>query len=103
MNKYKYRVYDDMRLLGTYDTLDEVLKSGFIPCKVSCLYKSFAKDGFYAKDNIVVYRTNFARARCLFLAYMIQRRVYLSPDCFVMDPILTKTLKDITKIDNLEV
>ena len=81
MRAKRYRVFDDMRDMGSYATLKEVYETGLIESTITYFYSKFSED---------------QKARCLFLANSINRQAKLSPGTFKLDTILTKTVKELT-------
>jgi len=96
MRAKRYRVFDDMRDMGSYATLKEVYETGLIESTITYFYRKFSEDGCYINNNICVYTSRDQKARCLFLANIINRQAKLSPDTFKLDTILTKTVKELT-------
>lgn len=96
MRAKKYRVYDDMRDMGSFATLKEVYDTGLIDATRTYFYRRFSEDGCYINKNICVYHTRDQKARCLFLANIINRQARLSPDTFKIDTILTRTVRELT-------
>lgn len=96
MRSKRYRVYDDMRDMGSFATLKEVYDTGLIDATITYFYRKFSEDGVYINNNICVYTSRDQKARCLFLANIINRQAKLSPDTFKLDTILTQTVKELT-------
>lgn len=96
MREKRYMVYDDMRHVGTYRTLKEVYDTGLIKSAITYFYRKFSEDGCFINENICVYGLRDQKARCLFLAHILNRRVRLNPDTFKTDKILTQAVKDLT-------
>jgi hypothetical protein len=96
MRNKRYKLFDDMRDMGSYATLKEVYDTGLIDATITYFYRRFSEEGCYINDNICVYTIRDQKARCLFLANIINRRAKLSPDTFKLDTILTRTVKELT-------
>ena len=96
MKVKRYRLFDDMRDMGSYATLKEVYDTGLIKAKLSYFYRKFSEDRVFIDENICVYPSRDQVARCAFLANIITRQSKLSPDTFKLDTILTRTVKELT-------
>ncbi len=102
MSKYKrYVLYDDLRKVGEYHSLNEVYNTGMIRSNKTYFYHVFAMEHFYMKDNIFVFDKNDICARCYFYGNQISRRARLCPDPVKTIQILERTLKDISGIELL--
>lgn len=100
MTKYKrYELYDDLRKVGTFSSLNDVFNTGLIKSNKTYFYRVFARERFYTKENICVFDKCDVGARCVWLGHQISRRARLCPDTGKLNMALTKALKDITGIE----
>lgn len=104
MRAKKYIVYDDLRKVGTFQTLKQVFDTGLIKGNKTYFYKMYAENQYYFNDNIFVYDYRDKEARCVFLGTMICRRAKLCPNISELDKKLTDVLKQIIgrELDFLE-
>lgn len=100
MTKYKkYVVYDDLRKIGEFSSINSVFNTGLIKSNKTYFYRLFAREHFYMKDNIFVFDKNDICARCCFYGNQISRRARLCPDPVKTIQILERTLKEMSGIE----
>ena len=95
----RYKIYDDMRELGSYSTLKQVYDTGLIDSSITYFYRKFSENDCYINDNICVLATRDQKARCLYLSHIINRQARLNPNTYKLDNVLTKAVKELTNCD----
>lgn len=95
----RYVLYDDLRKVGVYKSLNDAFKTGLIKSNKTYFYRVFARDRFYGKENIFLFDKNDIGAKCAFYGEQIAKRARMCPDPVKTMQTLIMTLKDISGIE----